>query len=143
MWSNDNSPTRGYTLEEAHSARRAFLRGGPAALARVIGNPAVAAGMARHLPAPSATDAAGSAWPVRAPLIDVLDEGAELLAVADLPGASVQTVKITLDGNTLCLQARDHGDVYRCALPAAVDASTLRWELRNGILEVRLQKCVP
>ena len=139
---NDNSSIDEQTTETAHSARRALLRSSPGVLARLIGSPIVAIEMAHSTPPVPHSHATASerALPVRAPLFDVLDEGDELLVVADLPGLHLFTIQLTLDHNTLCLQPGNGGDGHRCDLPADVDASTLRWAARNSILEVRVQK---
>src|SRR5689334_9486437 len=99
---NDNRPVDGHTMEAAHNARRALLRSGPGALARVIGNPVVAAQIARSMSPPSVIETtidSVPAMPVREPLFDVLDEGAELLVIADLPGVRPPTLHLTLDHN--------------------------------------------
>ncbi|NJN16142.1 MAG: Hsp20/alpha crystallin family protein [Oscillochloris sp.] len=78
---------------------------------------------------------------IREPLVDVFDEGEELLVLAELPGADETTIKVELHGDILALEA---GGTRRYAkevlLPAAADPASLQRSYRNGILEVRVKR---
>jgi HSP20 family molecular chaperone IbpA len=75
----------------------------------------------------------------RAPLIDLFDEGHEIVLVIELPGASDDRVAIEVQGDILSLEiggVRPY--VTDILLPRIVDPATLRRTFRNGILEIRL-----
>jgi HSP20 family molecular chaperone IbpA len=80
-----------------------------------------------------------------APLVDVYENDAELLLVADVPGVAEGGVDVHLDKSELRLVAR-RADAdrleYRRAfvLPAAVDPDKVAAELANGVLRVHLPK---
>lgn len=77
----------------------------------------------------------------REPLVDLFDEGAEILLVAELPGADQADIAVELHGDILAIEV---GGARRYAkellLPAPVDPDSLRQSYRNGILEIRLKK---
>jgi HSP20 family protein len=78
---------------------------------------------------------------VREPLVDLFDEGAEIVLVAEVPGVDEADVRVELHGDILALEttgARRYAK--EVLLPAPGDPATLRTTYRNGILEVRLQK---
>lgn len=91
-------------------------------------------------------------------LIDVYEEGNDVVVKADLPGLSKNEVKVDVESDTLFLQARDQKDkevnenkFYRrerstaifneaVVLPAEVDKDNAFAKMENGVLEVRLPK---
>lgn len=85
-------------------------------------------------PAPPAPD-------VREPLVDVFDEETDVVIVVELPGVSMDDIRVHLNETTLTLQTTGER-VYasEITLPAAVDTTTLQQTYRNGILELRLHK---
>ncbi len=77
------------------------------------------------------------------PVTDVFDEPNEIVLLFELPGVSRRDVDYRIDGDIFLLEARAGERQYRKevlieAKLAAAPAPQLR--LRNGILEVRLQK---
>ncbi|NJO05024.1 MAG: hypothetical protein HC876_05560 [Chloroflexaceae bacterium] len=135
--------TRIYTPEERHAIRRAVLRSGPGAVARMLGNPTIAAQVARQLRADTPAPARQSAAPLppeRALLVDVFDEQDEVLVVADLPIAEDSTLQVRVEHNILHIDHTNGQATYRCKLPAQVDTSTLQQKFHDGILEMRLRK---
>ena len=79
----------------------------------------------------------------REPLVDCFDEGTALVVTAELPGVSADRVMVSIDGDSLLIEAQGSRPYRtRQVLSAAVDPSTLTYELRNGILEARIAKAV-
>lgn len=79
---------------------------------------------------------------VREPLVDVFDEGDELLVVSELPGVREQDIQIDVRGDILQLHAERGARRYakECLLPSPVNATDIRQSFNNGILEIRLRK---
>jgi HSP20 family molecular chaperone IbpA len=79
----------------------------------------------------------------REPLVDCFDEGTTLVVTAELPGVSADHITVSIDGDSLVIEARG-SRLYRTrqVLSAAVDPTTLTYDLRNGILEARVAKAV-
>lgn len=92
-------------------------------------------------------------------LVDILDQESEVIIVAELPGADVETIKLNLlNPQTLRITARraepveegsggyyirerGNGIMSRLIrLPASVTDESARTSFKNGVLEVRLQK---
>jgi len=94
------------------------------------------------------------------PLTDVMDEGAELVALMELPGASKEGIKVSTTANTLKVRVekeedkeekdenylyreRRYGGFYRAiSLPAEVIPDQVKASYKNGVLEVRMKKKV-
>jgi HSP20 family molecular chaperone IbpA len=84
------------------------------------------------------------------PELDLYEGERELLVLLNVPGASPESINVQVIGNELSVRAEQaaasYADVARVAferrfeLPAEVDGSSATAELRNGVLEVRLQK---
>jgi len=73
--------------------------------------------------------------------IDAFDEGETLRLVADLPGASKETVSLQCDGETLTIEAGPENEYReRVRLPARVDEHSADATFNNGVLEVRFDK---
>ena len=86
-----------------------------------------------------------------APELDLYESDTELLVLLNVPGASAASIDVQVIANELHVRAEQaaatgHTDIARGAferrfeLPAEVDASSAAAELRDGVLEVRLQK---
>ncbi len=90
-----------------------------------------------------------------APRVDVYENPDGLLVLADLPGATKDTVEINLDKGQLTIEARREGktyattlsseyrpvDYYRVfAVPQGIDASKIEADLDSGVLRLRLPK---
>lgn len=101
-----------------------------------------AAAKARPAPAPS--------WHAT-PALDLYESPTELLIVLNVPGADPQSIEVQVVGNELAVRAEQaasegNGEVARGVferrfdLPVEVDPSSAAAELRDGVLEIRLQK---
>jgi HSP20 family protein len=78
---------------------------------------------------------------VREPLIDVFDEGSEIVIAAELPGAKEDEIEIEVRGDVLALSSSgERRYAKEVLLPSSVDAASLRRSLKNGLLELRLKK---
>lgn len=78
----------------------------------------------------------------REPLVDVFDEGAEILVVFELPGIAEGDIRVELNGDVLALDAQGlrHHYESETLLPAAVDADSAQQSYENGYLQVRYAK---
>lgn len=77
----------------------------------------------------------------REPLVDVFDEGDEIVIAAEVPGAGDDDVVIRIDGDVLSINTRGAlGFAKEVSLPHPVDADRIRKICKNGMLEVRLAK---
>lgn len=78
----------------------------------------------------------------REPLVDVFDEGDEVVLVAELPGVKDADVELTIRGDMVELSAQGHVQKYHCEtlLPAEVNAEPVSRQCENGYLELRLAK---
>lgn len=89
------------------------------------------------------------------PRVDVLENDAEWLVVADLPGVAKDAVDIRFEANELAIEARRPAadetgllaQEYRAsdfrrafAMPDGIDAEKIEARLENGVLEVKLPK---
>lgn len=91
------------------------------------------------------------------PPVDVLESADDVLVVADIPGASAQTIDVRIENDTLTLVAKrapaaedaapalsreyeevDFARSFR--IPAGIDATQITAEAKNGTLTVRLPK---
>jgi HSP20 family molecular chaperone IbpA len=87
--------------------------------------------------------------------VDVYENANELLVLADVPGATKDTVAVHVDKGQLTLEARRepaaHGTVLEAeyrpvdyhrvfSVPQGIDASKIEAELSAGVLRVRLPK---
>jgi HSP20 family protein len=99
-----------------------------------------------------------SSRPVFTPTVDIHEEKDKLVVKAELPGVAKDDLEITLDENTLRIQAEkkheevtEGTDYYACerhfgrysrliSLPFRVDADKASASLDDGVLEIRLPK---
>ncbi|MBU0493737.1 MAG: Hsp20/alpha crystallin family protein [Chloroflexi bacterium] len=78
---------------------------------------------------------------VREPLVDLFDEGPEVVVVAELPGVAEEEIRIAVQDDILSLETSGERQYAKeILLPGVVDAATLRQTYHNGILELRIQK---
>ena len=95
---------------------------------------------------------------LRAPSLDLYEEGNEVVVKAELPGMTKDDIEINLSGSTLTLKGEKkkveevkEKDFYRCErqygsflrtvdLPAEVKTDAAKATFKNGVLEVRLPK---
>ena len=93
--------------------------------------------------------------PSTSPRVDVYENANELLVLADVPGATRESITVHVDKGQLTLEARraagDHGtaalseyrpvDFHRIfTVPQGIDASKIEAELTAGVLRVKLPK---
>lgn len=78
--------------------------------------------------------------PIREPLVDVFDEAAGLLVVAQLPGVSCHEIVLELREDILTLDAKHEDLRYHkeILLPRRFSKEQLHAGCRNGVLEIRL-----
>jgi HSP20 family molecular chaperone IbpA len=89
--------------------------------------------------APHSDSGSGSGSGARVPLIDIFDEGQELILVIELPGVSDDRVSIGVQDDIFVMEiAGQPPRITEILLPRIVDPATLRHTFRNRILEVRL-----
>jgi HSP20 family protein len=81
----------------------------------------------------------------RQPIVDIYDEGADLVVIAELPGVEATEIECRLDDRSgaQTLHVRTGGSKRwekAIALPSVCDPASLRQSCRNGILEIRLTR---
>ncbi|MGA2829471.1 MAG: archaeal heat shock protein Hsp20 [Streptosporangiaceae bacterium] len=78
----------------------------------------------------------------REPLVDVFDEGEEVVVVAEIPGVQEKDIHLEVNGDVLALSATGPKRKYEkeILLPAAVDPGEQRRSYQNGYLELRFTK---
>lgn len=88
-----------------------------------------------------ATDDGPVVADVREPLVDLFDEGDELVVVAELPGVSAAQLQVELHEDILSVATSgERRYAKEILLSAPVDPASLRQTYTNGILELRLKK---
>jgi HSP20 family molecular chaperone IbpA len=75
----------------------------------------------------------------REAMVDILPEPGWIVAVAELPGATADSVRITLEQDMLSISATAPGIDYaaEALLPCAVQDAGREQSFRNGVLELR------
>jgi HSP20 family protein len=104
---------------------------------------------------PWESDEVCGAW---LPPVDILERGDDLLIRAELPGVKIEDIDVRVENNVLRLSGerrregeteegksfrreRSYGAFTRAfSLPATVDATKIKAQLRNGVLEISLPK---
>lgn len=78
----------------------------------------------------------------REPMVDLLDEGDQLVVIVELPGIDEKDIQLQVHGDILEMSAstRDRSYEKEIMLPSSVDSDSLESSYRNGILEIRLTK---
>ena len=78
---------------------------------------------------------------VREPMVDMFDEGTEIVVVVELPGVSENEITVDVQDDILSLQTTG---TYKYGkeilLSSAVDPGGVNKSYKNGILELRLKK---
>lgn len=78
---------------------------------------------------------------VREPLVDIFDEGHEIVLVAELPGVSEEEICVEVRDDVVSLRTTGQRKYEKeILLSSAVDAKRLEKTFKNGILELRLKK---
>jgi len=78
---------------------------------------------------------------VHEPLVDVFDEGTEIVVTAELPGAREE--EITIDQREAVLAIASQGErryAKEVLLPGAIDGNSVKKKYNNGVLEIRARK---
>lgn len=76
----------------------------------------------------------------REPLIDLFDEGAEVVVVVEWPDGDVEQIEVSAHDDVLALSFSPDAPAVDLLLPGAVDPASLRRQARNGIAEIRLRR---
>lgn len=78
----------------------------------------------------------------REPLVDVLEEGEEVVVVAELPGVKKKDVNLQTSEESLTINVDTQYRKYhrKLPLPAEVDPKEAKTSYKNGVLQVRLKK---
>jgi HSP20 family protein len=81
---------------------------------------------------------------VREPIVDVFDEGDEIVVIAEVPGVEESGIHTELAGDVLSLSATGPKRKYQkeTLLPAEVYPASKRLSYLNGYLELRFKKNV-
>lgn len=78
---------------------------------------------------------------VREPLIDVFDEGDEIVITAELPGVRESEISVRFQGDVMTIETRgERRYAKELLLPSAVQAEDVRQSYNNGVLEIRAGK---
>src|SRR5262245_24742858 len=78
---------------------------------------------------------------VREPLVDVFDEGTEIVVTAELPGARED--EITIEQRDAVLAISSQGErryAKEVLLPGAIDGNSMKKKYNNGVLQIRARK---
>jgi HSP20 family protein len=78
----------------------------------------------------------------REPLVDVLDEEEEVVAVAELPGVQKEDITLHATKDELIIRVDTPKRKYHkeLPLPEEVDSKPVKTSYKNGVLEVRFKK---
>ncbi len=78
----------------------------------------------------------------REPLIDVIDKKSEVTMIAELPGASKESINLISDGQHIEISAKASSGDYKKKISIAsnVDPKKAKASYRNGVLEVSIKK---
>jgi len=77
----------------------------------------------------------------REPLVDVFDEGGEIVITAELPGVLESEIVTSAKGDVVTIETNgERRYAKEILLPEAVSAKSLRKSYNNGVLEMRVKK---
>ncbi len=79
---------------------------------------------------------------VREPVVDIFEEEDSVLIVAEMPGVTLEDVKLAISDKVLILSAEHEGKKYRkeIELPRSFSRNKMQVSCNNGVVEI---KCVP
>ncbi|MFW9914426.1 MAG: archaeal heat shock protein Hsp20 [Candidatus Thorarchaeota archaeon] len=78
----------------------------------------------------------------RSPLVDVIEEVDIIRIIAELPGVSKEDIDLSAAENSVTIEARSSNRRYRkeIELPGIVNPETAKARLKNGLLEIILDR---
>ena len=81
----------------------------------------------------------------REPLVDVINEQAQVRVVAELPGVEKSAIKTSISDDSLTISVDSAAQRYykEIHLPAGVDPDSSKASYNNGVLEITLRKTQP
>ncbi|MGP8069187.1 MAG: archaeal heat shock protein Hsp20 [Candidatus Bathyarchaeia archaeon] len=81
----------------------------------------------------------------REPLVDVINEQAQVRVVAELPGVEKSDIKTSINEDQLTIKVDSPTQKYykEVKLPTGVDPDSSRASYNNGVLEITLRKLQP
>jgi HSP20 family protein len=81
----------------------------------------------------------------REPLVDVINEPAQVRVVAELPGVEKSAIKTSISDDTLTISVDSATQKYykEIHLPAGVEPDSPKASYNNGVLEITLRKTQP
>ena len=79
---------------------------------------------------------------VREPVVDIFEEEGHVLVLAEMPGVSVEDVKITVEDDLLTISAQRGDKKYRkeVLLPASCAREKMQVTCNNGVVEIKCMK---
>jgi HSP20 family protein len=79
---------------------------------------------------------------VREPVVDIFEEEDHVLVVAEMPGISVEDVKITVEHDLLTISAARGDKKYRkeVLLPASSTREKMQVTCNNGVVEIKCKR---
>ena len=82
---------------------------------------------------------------IREPLVDVINEPAQVRVVAELPGVEKSAIKTSINDETLTISVDGASQRYykEVHLPSGVDSESTKASYNNGVLEITLRKTQP
>ena len=82
---------------------------------------------------------------IREPLVDVINEPAQVRVVAELPGVEKSAIKTSINDETLTISVDGASQRYykEIHLPSGVDSESTKASYNNGVLEITLRKTQP
>ncbi len=81
----------------------------------------------------------------REPLVDVINEQAQVRVVAELPGVEKSAIKTSISDDALTIKVDSSTQKYykEVQLPTGVDPDSSKASYNNGVLEITLRKTQP
>lgn len=79
---------------------------------------------------------------IRIPLTDLIERDNQFIILVELPGVDKENIHVLAKSGKIHILASSEKRKYKkvISLPKTVDASSLKTEYRNGILEIKLNK---
>jgi HSP20 family molecular chaperone IbpA len=76
----------------------------------------------------------------REPIVDLFDEGEEIVVVLEWPDGDVGALGVDVQDDVLAIALGNSGSTLELLLPAVVDPASLRLSARNGIAAIRMRR---